>query len=96
MSYQGMGSSPLGLLYNRGESAINGWNFLGWLDVLAMDNRFFEKISLRTKNFGCAFEGLDVFRCGRFQRGILTTKPFNAAPLSSVLISENEKSVGRK
>ena len=60
---------------------------LGWLDVLAMDKRLFEEISLKTNSFGYAFEGCAIFQSGRFQLKDFNNKSVNLFSLRSQLTS---------
>ena len=52
-----------------------------------MDDRFFVEISLRTKKFGCSFEGWDVFRGRRFQAGDIANQSVNLTPFGRMLSS---------
>jgi len=51
MFYQGMGGFSLRWLHHQGEFGSIGWDFAGWLGVLAMDNWFFGGIILEFKRF---------------------------------------------
>ncbi len=80
MHDQGMGDfSGVGWTIGENLLSMDGM-FLGWLDVLALDKWFSEEISFKTKRFGCSFEGLEVFRGGRFQSEVFNNKSVNLPP----------------
>jgi hypothetical protein len=45
-----------GCIIGENPLSMDGF-FPGWMDLSAMDRRFFGEISLMTKSFGCAIEG---------------------------------------
>jgi len=53
------------------------------MDAMAGDKQFFEGISLKTKRFGCMFEGWDIFRPGCFQASDDANKQLHLTHLRS-------------